>query len=551
MFQRGGIVMEKFKNIYLHILKSKLGIAFLSIVPFFFMKKVLLYELCVLMLVITIATIATSKKFSIKDSILFALLYSFLFLCLEIGLLSKGMLTSPFGMITLIYYGQSMVIALAIKFLIWLIAGGFIFYLFNFVLDFLMTFSKTERIFKSFTKLLSNPLKMIFISLLIVFVINLYLYFTSVHIKTDPLPALEKSKLKIETVLNENRVLLYSAKENKLALYDIEKDLLIKDCPELKPIPDGYVKAFNYALFDKLNNGDVFIRNCMQSKSRENMSLKTYAYIYSPKKNAIVWQAELPEEISFYQAAIVDIDEERIFVVGAASDKKTYIYNIKNNSIEQKSETIEPRRGCEIIKLRNGKVLIWGGYSSNDSIEIYDINKDVFEKVLLNFNQKFDYGNDKLYLLEDGKVVIRTTKMEDKKENGVGEYSSSIDEGTGYPVPCVVLYNPDDNSFKEIDINKNSKYKHDNQVSIVSTADGKIIITGGSLISKKRIKLSGYDDKINFYNIKTDKLKKSYGIKLDNTFTPKIFILNNNEFICVYGLDFGIKHKQRYHKVKF
>ena len=91
MFQRGGIVMEKFKNIYLHILKSKLGIAFLSIVPFFFMKKVLLYELCVLMLVITIATIATSKKFSIKVSILFALLYSFLFLCLEIGLLSFQM----------------------------------------------------------------------------------------------------------------------------------------------------------------------------------------------------------------------------------------------------------------------------------------------------------------------------------------------------------------------------------------------------------------------------------------------------------------------------
>ena len=545
------IVVEKFNNIYLHILKSKVGIAILSIVPFFFMKKILLYELCALMFIVTIATIATSKKFSKKESILFALLYSFLFLCLEIGYVVKGLVTSPFGMVTLIYYGASMLIALAIKFLIWLIAGGFIFYLFNLVLTVLMRWEKIELIFKPFTKLLSNPLKMIFTSLLIGFVINLFLYSTSVHIKVDFLPELEKSKLKIEEVLNEKRILLYSAKENKLALYDIEKDFLIKDCPELKPIPDGYVKDHEYTLFDKLKNGDVFIRNCMQSKSRENMSLKTYAYIYSPKKNAIVWQAELPKEISFYQAAIIDIDAERIFVVGADSDKKTYIYNIKDKSIEQKSETIEERRGCEIIKLKNGKLLIWGGYSSNDSIELYDINKDVFEKIPLGFKQKFVYGNDKLYLLEDGRVVIKTTKMEDKKENGVGEYSSSIYSGTGYPVPCVVLYNPNDNSFKEIDINKNSKYRHDNKVSIASTADGKIIIAGGSLISKKRIKLSGYDDKINFYNIKTDKLKKSYGIKLDNTYDPDIFILDNNEFIYVYGMDFGLNHKQIYNKVKF
>lgn len=543
--------MDKFNNIYMYILKSKLGITLLSIIPFFFMKKMLLSELCVLMLVVTIATIATSKKFSKKESILFALLYSFLFLCLEIGYVAKGLVTSPFGMVTLIYYGASMLIALAIKFLIWLIAGGFIFYLFNLVLTVLMSWKKTELIFKPFTKLLSNPLKTIFTSLLIGFVINLFLYSTSVHIKVDFLPELEKSKLKIEAVLNEKRILLYSAKENKLALYDIEKDLLIKDCPELKPIPDGYVKDHEYTLFDKLKNGDVFIRNCMQSKSRENMSLKTYAYIYSPKKNAIVWQAELPKEISFYQAAIIDIDAERIFVVGADSDKKTYIYNIKDKRIEQKSETIEERRGCEIIKLKNGKLLIWGGYSSNDSIELYDINKDVFEKIPLGFKQKFVYGNDKLYLLEDGRVVIKTTKMEDKKENGVGEYSSSIYSGTGYPVPCVVLYNPNDNSFKEIDINKNSKYRHDNKVSIASTADGKIIIAGGSLISKKRIKLSGYDDKINFYNVKTNKLQKSYGMKFDDTLSPYIYTLNNNEFIYVYGTDFGIDHKQRYHKLKF
>ena len=542
--------MDKFNNIYMCILKSKLGIALLSIIPFFFMKKMLLSELYELMLVVTIATIATSKKFSKKESILFALLYSFLFLCLEIGYVVKGLVTSPFGMVTLIYYGASMLIALAIKFLIWLIAGGFIFYLFNLVLTVLMRWEKTELIFKPFTKLLSNPLKMIFTSLLIGFVINLFLYSTSVHIKVDFLPELEKSKLKIEEVLNEKRILLYSAKENKLALYDIEKDFLIKDCPELKPIPDGYVKDHEYTLFDKLKNGDVFIRNCMQSKSRENMSLKTYAYIYSPKKNAIVWQAELPKEISFYQAAIIDIDAERIFVVGADSDKKTYIYNIKDKSIEQKSETIEERRGCEIIKLKNGKLLIWGGYSSNDSIELYDINKDVFEKIPLGFKQKFVYGNDKLYLLEDGRVVIKTTKMEDKKENGVGEYSSSIYSGTGYPVPCVVLYNPNDNSFKEIDINKNSKYRHDNKVSIASTADGKIIIAGGSLISKKRIKLSGYDDKINFYNVKTNKLQKSYGMKFDDTLSPYIYTLNNNEFIYVYGTDFGIDHKQRYHKLK-
>ena len=543
--------MEKFNNMYLRILKSKLGIAFLSIIPFFFMKKMLLAELYMLMFVVTIATIATSKKFSKKDSILFAILYSFLFLCFEVGYLAKGISASTSGMLTIIYYGESMIIYLAKRFLIWLIAGGFIFYLFNFVLTVLMKWEKTERIFKPFTKLLSNLLKTIFTSLLIVFVVNLYFYLTSVHIKIDSLSELEKSQYKIELVLDENRVLLYSEKDNKIAIYDTEKDILQKDCPELKPIPEGYKKSLNYALYDKLNNGDVFIRNCMISKSRENMSLKTYAYIYSPKKNAIVWQAELPKEISFYQSAVVQIDEERLFVAGADSDKKTYIYNLKNKRIEQKSETIEERIGCEIIKLKNGKLLIWGGYSSNNSIELYDINKDVFEKIPLGFKQKFHYGCDKLYLLEDGRVVVITTKIEDKEENGVGEYSSSIYSATGYPVTCVVLYNPDDNSFKEIDINKNSKYKHYNDVSIASTSDGRIIIAGGLLVNTKSMKPFGYDNKINFYNVKTDKLQKSYGIKFDDTTSPYIYILNNNEFIYVYGMDFGINHKQRYHKIKF
>ena len=542
--------MDKFNNIYMCILKSKLGITLLSIIPFFFMKKMLLSELCVLMLVVTIATIATSKKFSKKESILFALLYSFLFLCLEIGYVVKGLVTSPFGMVTLIYYGASMLIALAIKFLIWLIAGGFIFYLFNLVLTVLMRWEKTELIFKPFTKLLSNFLKTIFTFLIIVFVANIYSYFTSVPVKVDLLPKLENSRLKIEAVLDENRVLLYSNKENKLAIYDLSKNILIKDCPELKQLPNGYKHSYKAVSFDKLLNGDIFIRVHFETKSKDKI-YKTYAYVYSADKNNIIWQAELPDEISFYQAAIVQIDEDRLFVAGADSDKKAYIYNLKNKSIEKEAETIEKRRGCEIIKLKNEKVLIWGGYSSNNSIEIYDINKDVFERIPLDFNQKFSYGYDKLYLLEDGRVVIKTTKMEDKKENGVGEYSSSIYSGTGYPVPCVVLYNPNDNSFKEIDINKNSKYRHDNKVSIASTADGKIIIAGGSLISKKRIKLSGYDDKINFYNIKTDKLKKSYGIKLDNTYDPDIFILDNNEFIYVYGMDFGLNHKQIYNKVKF
>ena len=78
-----------------------------------------------------------------------------------------------------------------------------------------------------------------------------------------------------------------------------------------------------------------------------------------------------------------------------------------------------------------------------------------------------------------------------------------------------------------------------------------IFLTNNKTPKPVRIIFSSYLDKINFYNVKTNKLQKSYGMKFDDTLSPYIYTLNNNEFIYVYGTDFGIDHKQRYHKLKF
>ena len=96
--------MNKINEIYLNILKSRIGIALLCVIPFFFMKKVLWDELYLEAFVVCFASIASGKRFGAKDSVIFSLWFCLLFFLLEAGALGIGLTASPFGALTIIFY---------------------------------------------------------------------------------------------------------------------------------------------------------------------------------------------------------------------------------------------------------------------------------------------------------------------------------------------------------------------------------------------------------------------------------------------------------------
>jgi|GEM_PF-4629694 len=564
--------MNKINEIYLNILKSRFGIALLCVIPFFFMRKNLFNELYLEAFVVFFAAIASGKRFGAKDSVIFSLWFCLLFFLLEAGALGIGLKTSPFGGLTIIFYGLSILFAMAFKIAVWLTAGGLIFYLVNFIAVKLMLWAKTEKLFKPLSNILSSPLKTAVSAFIIVILFNLYAYFTGVPVKIENLPKLENSGFEIKTVLDGGKLLLLNKEYNKLAVYDAANDILSMDAPKLEEMPEGYKNQFHPVIFNRLLNGDILIRRFYEKKDENNkIFFRADAYIYSPAKNEIIFKAELPEEVNFYQTSAVQIDDDRILFAGTDNDKKTYIYSIKEKILKGAAETKEKRRGCESLLLKDGRVLIWGG-NDNKSAELYDIEKNEFEKINTGFTQDFSFGQDRLYLQEDGSVIIWTVKLEDKEENGIGTYHGTL-SGEGYPVPYIALFNPKDKSFKKIDFNNDKKHRFANYVSISASASGKIIIAGGRLIAKKTFienfidknlfktkkkfsfRSAGHNEDIYFYDVKTGKMKKSYGAKLDDTSAGvKIFILNDNEAVLVYNSYNSVlvhRHKNRYQKITF
>lgn len=542
--------MNKINEIYLNILKSRIGIALLCVIPFFFMRKVLWDELYLEAFVVFFASIASGKRFGAKDSVIFSLWFCLLFFLLEAGALGIGLAASPFGALTIIFYGLSILFAMAFKITVWLFAGGLIFYLVNFVTVMLMLWAKTEKLFKPFSNILSNPLKTALSALIIFVLFNIYVYFTGVPVKIENLPKIEHSGYEVKTVLDGSHLLLFNG--IKPAVYDAENDILNTDCPMLEDMPEEYDKN----VFNKQLNGNILIRIFYTKRDKNNEIIyKTRLYIYSSVKNEIIFKAELPGEISSSQSSAVQIDDDRILFISAFADKKAYIYNIKEKTLQEAAQTNEIRRGCESMLLKDGRVLIWGGYNNdNKSAELYNPEKNEFEKINTGFTQEFSFGKDKLYLLDDGSAVIQTLKLEKKEEDGIGFISEN-----GYPSPCIALFNPKDKSFKIIDFNKNKRRRFSSFVSISASESGKIIIAGGQTVMKKLFKTgrtffrhAGVNKDIYFYDVKTGKMKKSYGAELDNAaFGVKIFILNDKEAVLVYEPVLGYRHKNRYQKITF
>ncbi len=526
--------MKKAKEVYLSILQNKIAIALLCVIPFLFMNKNLFSELYLEAFVVFFASFVTEKRFTKKECLQFALLYLTFFFILEAGALIYGLTNSAFGFITLIFYGITILLSMGVKIILWFVVGGLVFYLVNLIT--IKTVTKFEKVFLPVRKLFTNPLNVVLCGVTIFILLFIY-NGIFVNVKSLSLPISSGYVGKI--ALGNEKLLLFSSDENKLAIFDFKNNEFNTNCPQLKQKPDGFNADFISINFKKMPNGNIFIRRFFV-KNDDKKQRKTIAYVYSPLENKIVYEEEIPEKIAFYQTAIAFLDNKKVFCVGADNDEKTYIYDIQDKILTETAETKQPRRGCELLPLNNGKVLIWGGYSDDcKSAELYDIKNNEVIEIQTNFNLYFAFGKDKLNILDDGTVLIKTTKLEENEADGIGTHFSGI-SGTGYPIPYFVKFNPKDNSFDGFVPDKNQRKQFYRYNSVV-TQNGKIIIAGATLVNRKSKHLSGYSKKVYVYDIKSGKLRQTYMYNFPETMDATIFTINDKEFVLHYSPILGNK----------
>ena len=537
--------MKKINEIYFKILNNKFGIALLAILPFLFIQKKTTNELLFEFIVVLIATIVTGKLYNKKECIKFSLFYAICFLAVELIAFCIGLFKTSLASLTLIFYIVTIVLSFFVKFISWFVAGGLIFYLTNLITCKFVKNEKLEKLCNPIKRFLANPI-IFFSSVIVVFAV--WVMFTGQFTVVKKLPKLDKPEINVLSVLDDEKLLLLLNDKTKFGIYDSKNDVLSENNATLTPVPEGFKPNDNAYSFSKMKNGNIFFRRFFVNKN-DRTDKKTIATIYSPKKNAILSEFELPEEISYFYSSVTFIDDENALFVGNYDNNKTYIFNVNDKSLEEKAETVKTRKFSKSILLNNGKVFIWNGSGKDNSAELYDIKNDKYTEIPVNINLYGTYTKDNLQLLDNGNVFIKTTKLEDKKENGIGSYVSGL-LGTGYPIPYVLIFNPNDNSFQGINFNKNRKNKLNAFASTSVTKDGKMLLAGGLLVRNQ--KASGNNQKIYFYNTKDGKVRETYFYKFNDSYDPQIFVLNNNEAIVYLPPILGSKEiKCNYLKVKF
>lgn len=517
----------------------------MAILPFLFVQKQTTNELIFEFIVVLVATIVTGKLYNKKECLKFSLFYSICFFIVEMAAFCMGLLKTSLALLTLIFYIVTIVLSFSVKFILWFIVGGLIFYLTNLITFKIVKNEKLEKFCTPIKRFLANPI-IFFSSVIVVFAV--WVMFTGQFVVVKKLPKLDKPEINVLSVLDDEKLLLLLNNRTKLGIYDSKNDVLSENNATLSSIPEGFKPNDDAYSFSKMKNGNIFFRRFFVNKN-DRRDKKTIATIYSPEKNAILSEFELPEEISYFYSSVTFIDDENALFVGNDDNNKTYIFNVNDKSLEEKAETVKTRKFSKSILLHNGKVFIWNGSGKYNSAELYDIKNDKYTEIPVNINLYGSFFKDDLQLLDNGNVFIKTTKLEDKKENGIGSYVSGV-LATGYPIPYYLIFNPNDNSFQGINFNKNRKAKLNGYASTSVTKDGKILLAGGIVV--RNHKGAENNQKIYFYNTKNGKIKETYFYKFNDSYDSQIFILNNNEAIIFFHPILGSKEiKCNYLKIKF
>lgn len=312
----------------------------------------------------------------------------------------------------------------------------------------------------------------------------------------------------------------------------------------------------NHTLVDKVllseDSNDIHFTNWIKLLSNENILImqnkeiqgkpfnykgsKTLVKIYSPKDKKIVFEKEMPRMFN-WNPAVAELSDNKLIFLGSAYKnlKEILILDLKNNKIQQGSNLNVERNSANIIPLNNGNFLIFGGITNknypDNFAEIFNPQNDTSTKIPLGFNVASGINNTRLLKFSDGKVLIlcdrayETPRKTGKKEVFLHSDGRWIDF---YPETYLTVFNPKDNSFEEIDINKGQKELRSEYDALILSND-RILITGGYNTSAKGSKTA---TDILIYDIKTKKLSRtSQRLKYTHSGTNMSYLLNDGSVL--------------------
>lgn len=334
--------------------------------------------------------------------------------------------------------------------------------------------------------------------------------------------------------LQDNKICFMNLGQDKFYIYDVKNHMLSDE----------------YTLFDKtkdndkscktdilpLKNGNIFIKQRISTRDK-NKFLKTVLKVYSPHKKAVISSIEVPDEDKF-NGTQVELRDNRImfFASSINGSKRTFVLNPNDNTFEETANLNISRRSTIPILLNDGRVFVFGGaegiYHENFA-EIYNPYTNSFKKVSLNFNVDSYTGKTKLSLLSDGRVLIACERSFLNKKDGSATSSHRYRNASGsfvteYQVPYLTIFNPIDNSFEEIDINKKNKGLIRTNYDVAELENGNIMIAGGKYIST----ITNHNVKkakdILIYNTKTHTLKNTnQNLNYEHQYLNTITVLND------------------------
>ncbi len=520
-------------NIYEFILKRPFFNSLVVLLPCIY-KDSLIRELYVVLLISFLFSFNFQKRYKAKEIFLFGLWFSLVFILRDIIIFILSSKSSGFTELTLIFYGQKILILTLLKSIARFISGSFILFIVNIISVKIINLEKIKKYTTPIINLIQSPIKLFILFMIIVFSFNIINYFSSYHMDNKIYTELNSYNPQKIEFLNENNILLVYA--DRIAIYDRTAGKIIdKKRFMLNENSDYRINDMQYIV---LKNSNILIKTIYNNSQN---GLRGVLIWYSPNDKKILTLKELPAELTESCVSITELNDGNILLLGAKisnTDKYTgYIVNENTQDAIQTNYLNGTGRYAKTLKLPDGRIFIL----DNDSqfAEIYDPEKDVYTKAEFNFILE---KRNNVCNLPNGKVLISAEKLNSKQEDGIGTYVSGF-YGTGYPAPFLVIYNPKDNSFKEIDINKNDKKNLKNDYSIAVTKEGKLIILGGEYIGRKKFIPHGDNMDITIYDTNTDKLKKGSKKLKYNRIKPSIYAVDNRHIIVYSGRAF-MNHPQ-------